>query len=147
MPLAAAIYQPVELNTWHFVAIALFITGFLFETASDWQLVNFKRHAENKNRVLSSGLWRYSRHPNYFGEAVVWWSFFLFAMGSGAVWTVFAPVLMTLLLLKVSGVTLMEKDISERRPAYREYIETTSAFIPWLPKQKSSARVPDGEHS
>lgn len=147
MPLAAAIFEPVELNVWHYVAIALFAIGFLFETVADWQLVSFKQQLENKNRVLSSGLWRYTRHPNYFGEAVIWWSFFLYAMGSGAIWTVFAPVLMTLLLLKVSGVTLLEKDISERRPAYRQYIETTSAFIPWIPKHKSSDQVPDGERS
>lgn len=147
MPLAAAIFEPVELNNWHYAAFALFAVGFIFESVADWQLVNFKQQTENKNHVLSSGLWRYSRHPNYFGEAVIWWSFFLYATGSDAIWTVFAPLLMTLLLLKVSGVTLLEKDIIERRPAYREYIETTSAFIPWLPKHKNADQVLDGERS
>jgi len=147
MPLAAAIIEPVELNGWHYAAFALFAVGFLFESVSDWQLVNFKRQPGNKNRVLSRGLWRYSRHPNYFGEAVIWWTFFLYAMGSGALWTLFAPVLVTLLLLKISGVTLLEKDITERRPAYREYIETTSVFIPWLPKQKNTDQLADGERS
>lgn len=147
MPLAVAIFEPVELNIWHYAAFALFAVGFIFESVADWQLVSFKQQAENKNRVLSRGLWRYSRHPNYFGEAVIWWSFFLYAMGSGAIWTVFAPVLMTLLLLKVSGVTLLEKDISERRPPYRQYIEMTSAFIPWFPKQKNTAQLPEGEQS
>ena len=74
------------------------------------------------------------RHPNYFGECCVWWGVYLAALAAGGWWTVFSPVLMTFLLLKVSGVALLEKDLRERRPAYRDYIARTSAFIPWAPR-------------
>ena len=79
---------------------------------------------------MDSGLWRYTRHPNYFGEFCVWWGFFVIAAGAGGAWTVFSPLLMTVLLLKVSGVALLERDIGERRPAYREYVARTNAFFP-----------------
>ena len=79
---------------------------------------------------MEQGLWRYTRHPNYFGEACVWWGYWLIAVAAGGAWTVFAPLLMTMLLLKVSGVALLEKDIGLRRPAYRDYIERTNAFFP-----------------
>jgi len=84
---------------------------------------------------VSIGLWRYTRHPNYFGEALLWWGYFLIAAAAGGAWTVFAPALMTFLLLRVSGVSLLEKDIGERRPAYRDYVARTSAFIPWRPRE------------
>jgi steroid 5-alpha reductase family enzyme len=109
--------------------------GFVWETLADWQLSIFKASANNKGKVLSSGLWRYCRHPNYFGECCVWWGFYLIAVAAGAWWTLAAPLVMTLLLLKVSGVALLEKDIAERRPAYRDYIKSTNAFLPWLPKK------------
>jgi steroid 5-alpha reductase family enzyme len=85
--------------------------------------------------VLNTGLWHFSRHPNYFGECCVWWGFYLIAAAGGAWWTIAGPILMTLLLLKVSGVALLEKDIAERRPAYLSYIQNTNAFIPWIPKR------------
>ncbi len=90
--------------------------------------------------MLDSGLWRYSRHPNYFGEFCVWWGFYLIAMSAGGWWTVFSPILMSVLLLKVSGVTLLEKDIGERRPRYADYIARTSAFFP-RPPSRSRARI------
>ena len=136
MPLASAILNPVPLNYWHYTALLTFGVGFLFEAIADWQLNRFKNTPNNYNQVLNAGVWRYSRHPNYFGEALVWWAFFLYAMGSGEAWVIYSPVLMTVLLLKVSGVTLLEKDIRERRPAYADYIKNTSAFIPWWPKTK-----------
>jgi steroid 5-alpha reductase family enzyme len=80
--------------------------------------------------VLDRGLWRYSRHPNYFGEFCVWWGLYFIALAGGAWWTLFAPLLMSVLLLRVSGVTLLEKDIGERRPSYRDYIARTNAFFP-----------------
>jgi steroid 5-alpha reductase family enzyme len=83
---------------------------------------------------MASGLWRYSRHPNYFGEFCVWWGLWLVALAAGAWWTVVSPLLMTVLLLKVSGVSLLEKDIEERRPAYRAYVAKTNAFFPWRPR-------------
>ncbi len=118
------------------VAGLAFAIGFFFEAAGDWQLTRFRRDPANQGRVLDRGVWRYTRHPNYFGDALQHWAFWLFALAApGGIWTVFAPILMTVLLLKVSGVTLLEKDIGERRPEYRRYIERTNAFLPWFPRR------------
>jgi steroid 5-alpha reductase family enzyme len=144
LPLAAALIEPAQLHPLHLAGAALFLIGFACEAVSDWQLARFKARPENRGAVLDSGLWRYSRHPNYFGEAVIWWGFYLFALASGAAWTIISPLLMTFLLLKVSGVSLLEKDIHERRPAYRRYKETTPAFFPWKPR-RAETRVHLGE--
>jgi steroid 5-alpha reductase family enzyme len=113
------------------VALALF--GIFFEAIGDAQMARFRSDPKNAGQVMDRGLWRYTRHPNYFGEACVWWGIWLMAMGgagwSGA-WSVVSPLLMTWLLLKVSGVRMLEADIGERRPAYREYIARTNAFVP-----------------
>ena len=82
---------------------------------------------------MRSGLWRYTRHPNYFGECCVWWGFFLIALSAGGWWSIVGPVLMTVLLLKVSGVALLEKDLWERRPGYAQYVKNTNAFFPRFP--------------
>ncbi len=113
------------------VCVVLF--GFVFETVGDAQLAAFKSRAENRGRIMNAGLWRYTRHPNYFGEFCVWWGFYLMALSAGGGWAVVSPLLMSVLLLKVSGVTLLEQDISERRPAYRDYIAHTNAFFPGKP--------------
>lgn len=128
--------------------VVAWLVGFAFEAGGDLQLVRFKRNPANRGSVLRHGFWRYTRHPNYFGDAMVWWGHWLLAMAialPGSTWrlslaslTLLAPVIMNVLLLKVSGVALLEKDIGERRPGYRSYIESTPAFWPWLPKQ-----VPD----
>jgi steroid 5-alpha reductase family enzyme len=107
--------------------------GFFLEAVADSQLSMFRGKSKNRKRVLDKGLWKYSRHPNYFGEAVVWWGLYLL---SGALWTVFSPVLMTFLLLRVSGVILLEKKLLKTRPAYAKYIRRTSAFIPLPPKNE-----------
>ncbi|MEJ2092512.1 MAG: DUF1295 domain-containing protein [Syntrophobacterales bacterium] len=113
--------------------------GFVVETVADWQLVRFKADPNNKGRVMNRGLWAYSRHPNYFGETLIWWGFFLITLTTPyGYWAIVSPLTITFLLLKVSGVTLLEKDITERRPEYREYIKNTSPFIPWFPKRKES---------
>jgi steroid 5-alpha reductase family enzyme len=134
LPLLAALEGPRAPNWIDALGIALFMVGFVFETVGDWQLVRFKAGAASRGRVLDSGLWRYTRHPNYFGEFCVWWGLYLVALAAGGWWTIVSPLLMTLLLLKVSGVTLLEKDIGERRPAYREYIARTNAFFPGRPR-------------
>ncbi|MBM4075712.1 MAG: DUF1295 domain-containing protein, partial [Planctomycetes bacterium] len=90
----------------------------------------FQRDPANTGRVMDRGLWRYTRHPNYFGDFCVWWGLYLIAAASGATWTIFSPLLMSCLLLKVSGVTLLEKSITTRRPEYAEYQRRTSAFFP-----------------
>jgi len=136
LPLAAAIGAGSPLNALDVAGIALWLAGFAFEVAGDAQLARFKANPDSRGRVLDTGLWRYSRHPNYFGEATLWWGFYLLAAAAGAAWTVFAPLLMTFLLLKVSGVALLEHDIHARRPGYRGYIARTSAFLPWPPKRE-----------
>lgn len=134
-PIAAALLAPASFGMLHLFALLLFLTGFYFEAVADWQLAKFRSNPENRGKVLDTGVWRLSRHPNYFGEACIWWSFYLFALAAGHAWTLFSPLLMTFLLLRVSGVSLLEKDIEERRPGYARYVETTSAFFPWFPRK------------
>jgi steroid 5-alpha reductase family enzyme len=139
MPLLPAIMNPGDIGPIETVAAALWLLGFVFEAGGDYQLARFKSDPSNKGRVLNSGLWRYTRHPNYFGDFCMWWAFYLFAVAAGGWWTVLSPVLMSLLLLKVSGVALLEKTITERRPEYAEYIRRTNAFFPGVPKGMSTA--------
>jgi steroid 5-alpha reductase family enzyme len=130
LPLLLAINSTAPLGWLDGLGIALWLLGMTFEAGGDYQLLRFKGNPDNRGKVLDTGFWRYTRHPNYFGEACIWWGYFAIAMAAGGWWSVFAQVLMTFLLLKVSGVAMLEKDIQERRPAYREYIERTNAFIP-----------------
>jgi steroid 5-alpha reductase family enzyme len=116
------------------VAALLWLVGFVWEVLGDWQLARFRSDPASAGQVMDRGLWRYSRHPNYFGECCLWWGFFLIAADAGGWWTIISPLLTTVLLLKVSGVRLLEQDIGARRPAYRDYIRRTSAFIPWIPR-------------
>lgn len=134
LPLFGAMQSASPLGFWDALGIGLFVIGFFFESVGDYQLMRFKAAPGNVGRVLASGLWRYTRHPNYFGDFCVWWGFYLMAVGAGAWWSVPAPLLMSFLLLRVSGVRLLEKDIGERRPAYADYIRRTPAFFPWFPK-------------
>jgi steroid 5-alpha reductase family enzyme len=140
LPLLAAQVSvtPAGLTILDVLGSLLWGMGFFFEALGDWQLARFKADPANRGKVLSSGVWRYSRHPNYFGEAAMWWGYFLVAAAAGGWWTVFSPVLMTVLLLRVSGVTLLERNLKQAKPQYREYIEATSEFIPWFPKRKRS---------
>lgn len=131
IPLWPAISAYSPMGVLDILALSLVLFGLLYESIADAQLAAFRSGAGNKNKVMRRGLWAYSRHPNYFGEACVWWGFYCFALAAGAWWTVFSPLLMTFLLLRVSGVSLLEKDIGERRPEYALYRQTTSAFIPW----------------
>jgi steroid 5-alpha reductase family enzyme len=132
-PLAAAVASVEPLSLLDAAGALVVIFGVVFEAVADAQLTRFRRDPANAGQVLDRGLWRWSRHPNYFGESCVWAGFWLIALAAGGAWTVFSPLLMTLLLLRVSGVTLLERDIGERRPAYREYVARTSAFVPWRP--------------
>lgn len=124
-------------NWLAFVGAAVVVAGILIEAVSDAQLARFRRDASKRGQVLDSGLWKFSRHPNYFGESVVWWGFWFVALGSGgAWWTVVSPLLMTWLLLKVSGVPMLEKRLESTRPGYAEYARKTSAFVLW-PQRKA----------
>lgn len=134
-PLAASISANAAIGALDAFGAALAVFGIGFEAIADTQLARFKAEPANAGRVLNRGLWRYTRHPNYFGEFCVWWGLYAIALAAGAWWTVFSPVLMTVLLLKVSGVALLEKDIGERRPAYRDYVARTNAFLPGPPRE------------
>ena len=112
------------------IGIAFWVVGLFFESVADWQLAFFKNESSNFGKVMNKGLWKYSRHPNYFGECVIWWGFFLMALSTGAWWAIISPMIMTWLLLKFSGVVMLEETITERRPDYRNYIKSTNAFIP-----------------
>lgn len=112
-------------------------TGFFFEAVGDWQLARFRADPRNEDKVLSSGLWRYTRHPNYFGDACVFWGYYLIAAASPVgIWSFFGPAILTVILLKWSGVALMEKTIAGRRPDYENYKKRTSAFIPMPPEKQ-----------
>ena len=130
LPLMAAISGQTPIGILDYAGLVLWLVGMFFEVVGDLQLSRFRRDPANAGKVLDSGLWKFTRHPNYFGEFTLWWGFYLVALSAGAWWTIIAPVLMTILLLKVSGVALLEKDISERRPKYKAYIEATNAFFP-----------------
>ena len=129
-PHAGALASTAPPQAFEALGAALAAFGIAFESTADAQLSSFKAAPANAGRVMDRGLWRYTRHPNYFGEFCVAWGLWLIAAGGGAWWTVFAPLLMSFLLLRVSGVALLEKDIGERRPAYRDYIARTNAFFP-----------------
>lgn len=117
----------------------VWIVGFFFEAVGDRQLARFKSDPDNKGKVMDRGLWKYTRHPNYFGEALMWWGIFLITLATPrGLWTIVSPLTITFLLLRVSGVTLLEKTIVDSRPGYREYQAATSAFIPWPPKKRRS---------
>jgi len=133
-----AIPGRTNLSWVDYLGVLMVAVGLLFETIGDWQLASFRLNPGSHGEVLNSGLWRYSRHPNYFGDFLVWWGFFVVAASSGpGVWvTAVAPLLMTVLLVKVSGVVLTERNMVDRRPRYREYVEATSVFVPWLPRRR-----------
>ena len=118
-----------------YLGIAFWITGFIFEAGGDFQLAAFKSRPENKGKVLDKGFWKYTRHPNYFGDSSVWWGFALFSLAAGSYIQVLGSVLMTLLIIKVSGVALLEKSLKDKKPEYQEYVRRTSSFFPWFPRK------------
>jgi steroid 5-alpha reductase family enzyme len=120
------------LGALDFAGAALALIGLLFESVGDLQLARFRADPANRGRVLDTGLWRYTRHPNYFGDCCVWWGLYAIAAATPVgVWTILSPALMTFLLLRVSGVALLERSIGKRRPDYAEYAARTNSFIPW----------------
>lgn len=117
---------------------AVWAVGFVFEAVGDWQLARFKADPANKGKLMDRGLWRYTRHPNYFGDAAQWWGFFLIAAATPNGWlTIISPILMTVLLVRVSGVAMLERTL-KHRPGYADYAARTSAFIPWFPRNRPS---------
>jgi len=136
LPLWPALTGGTEIRGWDIAAVTLWSIGMLFEAVGDWQLARFKANPANHGKVMDRGLWRYTRHPNYFGECLVWWGFYLFALSAGAWWSIVSPLLMTWLLLRFSGVVMLEKSIGKRRPGYSEYVSRTNAFFPGRPRKR-----------
>ena len=134
LPLLAAINSTAPLGWLDLAGATLWLAGMVFEAGGDWQLARFKADPANRGKVLDGGLWRYTRHPNYFGDFCVWWGLYLVALSGGGGWSIAGPLLMSFMLLKVSGVALLEKDIGERRPGYGGYVRRTSAFFPRPPR-------------
>lgn len=130
---------PAPLGALALAGAALWLVGIVFEAVGDAQLRAFRADPANKGRVLQTGLWRYTRHPNYFGDACVWWGIWLAAADAGlwvALASLIGPVFLTFTLTKWSGKPLLEKGMEERRPGYKEYVERTSGFVPWWPKRE-----------
>ena len=117
------------------VGVALWGLGFFFESVGDAQLARFKADPANEGAVMDRGLWRYTRHPNYFGDFCVWWGIFLVAAETGdAIAGVIGPIVMSIFLMKVSGVPMLERSLSRRRPGYADYVARTSTFFPRPPR-------------
>ncbi len=124
-----------KLTLLDYLAIFVWIIGFVFEAGGDFQLARFKKNTSNKGKVLKTGFWKYTRHPNYFGDSAVWWAYALFSIAAGSYWQIIGAVIMTLLIIKVSGVALLEKTLNKSKPEYKEYVRKTNAFFPWFPKK------------
>lgn len=136
-PLLAAMHygKELQLSFTDYAGIVFWIIGFTFEAGGDFQLAAFKADPANKGKVLDTGFWKYTRHPNYFGDSSVWWGYAIFSLAAQGYIQVLGSILMTLLIIKVSGVSLLEKSLKDKKPEYQEYIRRTSAFIPWFPKK------------
>jgi steroid 5-alpha reductase family enzyme len=133
--LGAQFYSCNKLGLLDFTGVAIWIIGFIFEAGGDIQLARFKANASNKGKVLNTGFWLYTRHPNYFGDAAVWFGYGLICISAGSYLPILGSILMTALIIKVSGVVLLEKTLNSTKPGYQEYVRKTSAFIPWFPKK------------
>jgi steroid 5-alpha reductase family enzyme len=136
-PLLAAQISPAPARLIWLDALAILVwgVGFFFEAVGDWQLARFKVDPANRGRLLTTGVWRYTRHPNYFGDSAQWWGYYLLALAAGGWWTAFSPLLMTFLLLRVSGVRLLEKSMQATKPGYEDYMRRTSSFLPLPPRK------------
>ena len=141
LPLQVAAVRPAGLSWGAWIGVALWTLGLVCEGVGDEQLRRFKARPDTAGEVMDEGLWRYTRHPNYFGDFCVWWGLWVVALGAGGTWwTAIGPIVMSYLLIKGSGAALLERDIGERRPQYRDYIARTPAFFPRPPKRGSAGR-------
>ncbi len=139
--LKTAADSQVQWGIYHYAGVALWTFGLCFEGLADRQLYAFNRQVIKQSHTLSTGLWRYSRHPNYFGECCVWWAWFIFAIPSGDAAVLLAPLLMTVMLARVTGINLIELDIVTRRPDYASYQKSTSILIPMPPPEPVSREI------
>jgi steroid 5-alpha reductase family enzyme len=135
LPLQVGLVDSGRFGWLGWVGGLLWAVGFFFEAVGDTQLERFKADPANKGQVMDRGLWRYTRHPNYFGDACVWWGLFLISADAGWAWvTLLSPLLMTWFLTAKTGKPLMEKQLSSSRPGYADYVARTSGFVPWPPR-------------
>jgi steroid 5-alpha reductase family enzyme len=133
---AAVLYSRMPIGWLDYLGIAVAALALLFEALADFQLAAFRADPANKGKVMDRGLWGWSRHPNYFGEALMWWGYFAIGFGASHMWwLILSPVLVTFLLLQVSGVALMEHEMDDRRPGYGAYRQRVSAFVPMPPRK------------
>jgi len=138
LPLHVAAGQDDPLGTLDYVGVVFWAVGVFFEAVGDAQLARFKAEPANRRQVMDRGLWRYTRHPNYFGDFMVWWGLYLIALSTGAAWwTVVSPLVMSVLLIRVSGKDRLERGMAERRPGYGDYVARTSGFVPLPPRGSS----------
>ncbi len=134
LPIQVGSADDSPLGVLNYASVAVWVVGFLFESVGDYQLAKFKMDPAMKGQVMDKGLWRYTRHPNYFGNTLIWWGIFGVSASVSTLWLAISPILMTFLLLKVSGVALLERSLAKRSSDYRDYVRRTSAFVPWMPK-------------
>jgi len=136
LQVALSVDGPDELSGWDLFGGCAFLVGFAFEAVGDWQLTMFRRNGAIKGRILDTGVWRYTRHPNYFGDALLWWGFWLAGLDTGlsGLMTVYAPALMTFLLVRISGVRMLDAHLAATRPGYAEYMARTPGFVPGPPR-------------
>jgi steroid 5-alpha reductase family enzyme len=138
MPLQIAQVSPTpdSLTLFDYLGAFVWLIGFSFEAIGDYQLKKFKADPNHKGKVMETGLWRYTRHPNYFGDAALWWGYYLIACAVPyGFYTLLSPLTMTIFLMNVSGVALLEKSLKKNKPGYAEYIARTSSFFPLPPKR------------
>lgn len=138
LPVEIAPFEGRPLSPFDYAGLALAVVGIGFETVGDWQLSRFQARPEQAGQVLDTGLWRYTRHPNYFGDACLWWGLYFLAAGFwGGALTITSPLLMTFLLVRGTGKPILERRLGRTRPGYAEYVAKTSSFIPWPPRRSS----------
>lgn len=133
LPVQAAVTRTMA--DWGYAGALLVVIGVAFESLGDLQLARFKADPDNKGKIMTTGLWSWTRHPNYFGDFVTWWGFGVFGLATGAWWTALGPIVMSVLLIRVSGKDLLEQDMM-KRPGYAEYARVTSGFFPRPPKPR-----------
>jgi steroid 5-alpha reductase family enzyme len=138
-PLTLVQHRGGSLGVLDVLALLIWVIGFVFEAGGDWQLARFRSDPANRGKLLQTGLWKYTRHPNYFGDAAVWWGYGLFAIAAGAYLPFLGTLLMTALIIKVSGVALLEKTLVGTKPGYDAYLRRTSAFLPWFPSKAKTS--------
>lgn len=134
LPVVAGQLERSPMSGWTVLGVGLWTVGLLFETIGDYQLARFKADPNNRGKVMDRGLWRYTRHPNYFGDFLVWWGVYFAALGESTWWTALGPLVMSFLLIRVSGVALLERSLQHSKEGYADYIARTSAFFPWPPR-------------